>query len=163
MDMSMPSATVTTAAAAAKPTMPSMGMSMGPGACKISMLWNWYTIDSCFIARTWHIRTRAAFGGSCIGVILLVLCLELLRRVQREYDRYITRTRKQQDPPSNGSGSPTKREAFALTANIFSQRAFRPTIPQQLVRSLLYMLQFAVAYFIMLLAMYYNGELILPG
>ena len=23
------------------------GMDMGSGACKISMLWNWYTVDSC--------------------------------------------------------------------------------------------------------------------
>lgn len=31
------------------------------------------------------------FAGSCIGVILLVMSLELLRRLGKEYDRYILR------------------------------------------------------------------------
>ena len=44
------------------------------------MLWNWYTVDSCFIASSWHVTSRGAFAGSCIGVVLLVLLLELLQR-----------------------------------------------------------------------------------
>ncbi|KAH8147703.1 uncharacterized protein LAJ45_08168 [Morchella importuna] len=91
-----------------------------PATCKISMLWNWYTIDSCFISRSWHVRSTAMFAGSCIGVFLLVLLLEFLRRAQREYDRYI-----------------------------------------QAIRAGIYMLQFGLAYFIMLLAMYYNGYFII--
>lgn len=38
---------------------------------------------------------------------------------------------------------------------------YRPSPMEQLVRALLHMLQFAVAYFIMLLAMYYNGYIII--
>lgn len=38
---------------------------------------------------------------------------------------------------------------------------YRPSPMEQLVRAFLHMLQFAVAYFIMLLAMYYNGYLII--
>lgn len=38
---------------------------------------------------------------------------------------------------------------------------FRPSVVQQAIRSLLHMLQFAVAYFVMLLAMYYNGYMII--
>ena len=37
----------------------------------------------------------------------------------------------------------------------------KPTITQQFVRALLRMLQFGAAYFIMLLAMYYNGYIII--
>lgn len=37
----------------------------------------------------------------------------------------------------------------------------RPTFFEQLVRAILHMLQFAVAYFIMLLAMYFNGYIII--
>lgn len=55
------------------------------------MLWNWYTIDSCFIAESWHVRSRGAFAGTCIGVILLVISLELVRRAHREYDAWIFR------------------------------------------------------------------------
>jgi copper transporter 1 len=38
---------------------------------------------------------------------------------------------------------------------------YRPSPMEQLVRALLHMLQFAVAYFVMLLAMYYNGYIII--
>jgi solute carrier family 31 (copper transporter), member 1 len=40
-------------------------------------------------------------------------------------------------------------------------RPSRPNTKQQLIRALLHMLQFGVAYFIMLLAMYYNGYIII--
>jgi copper transporter 1 len=38
---------------------------------------------------------------------------------------------------------------------------FRPNVFQQAIRALLHTLQFAVAYFVMLLAMYYNGYIII--
>jgi solute carrier family 31 (copper transporter), member 1 len=55
------------------------------------MLWNWYTIDSCFLAESWHIASNGAFAASCIGTILLVVVLEALRRVGKEYDDWIAR------------------------------------------------------------------------
>jgi copper transporter 1 len=55
------------------------------------MLWNWYTIDSCFLAETWHNKTKGAFAGSVIGVFLLVIAIEAFRRGIREYDRRLTR------------------------------------------------------------------------
>lgn len=39
--------------------------------------------------------------------------------------------------------------------------SFRPNIVQQAVRATLHMVQFAVAYFVMLLAMTYNGYIII--
>ncbi|OWB61315.1 hypothetical protein B5S31_g4602 [[Candida] boidinii] len=73
-------------------------MSMGSSsedthACKISMLWNWYTIDSCFIARTWHVRTRGQFAGTCIGIFLIVMGAQWLHRIGREYDLAINKRR----------------------------------------------------------------------
>jgi solute carrier family 31 (copper transporter), member 1 len=38
---------------------------------------------------------------------------------------------------------------------------FRPSLSEQTVRALMHMVQFSVAYFIMLLAMYYNSYFIL--
>lgn len=55
------------------------------------MLWNWYTVDSCFISSTWRITSKGKFAGSCIGVICLVIVLECLRRLQREYDAYLVK------------------------------------------------------------------------
>ncbi|GMM33522.1 high-affinity Cu transporter [Saccharomycopsis crataegensis] len=61
--------------------------------CKISMLWNWYTIDSCFISRSWHVHSKGQFAGTCIGCFLLVLSAQWLHRVAREYDAAIARRR----------------------------------------------------------------------
>jgi copper transporter 1 len=74
------------------------------------MLWNWYTIDTCFIARSWHVSTKGQFAGSCIGVFLLVLSAQWLHRVAREYDAAIARRKflalkasRDADTPSDSS------------------------------------------------------------
>ncbi|KAI4193501.1 MAG: hypothetical protein LQ350_008277 [Teloschistes chrysophthalmus] len=163
---------------------------MGGSHCKISMLWNWYTVDSCFISSTWHITSKGRFAGSCIGVICLVVILEALRRMQREYDRFLIKQaqahadRINSSTRENGSdfdrspvieanqnlkeqgnhvsivrksSSPVSSKGIVLAAPL----QYKPTIIQQAIRSLIHMLQFAVAYFIMLLAMYYNGYIII--
>ncbi|RHZ49933.1 high-affinity Cu transporter CTR3 [Aspergillus thermomutatus] len=172
----------------------SMSMSMGGmdgmNSCKISMLWNWNTIDACFLSEQWHITSRGMFAGSCIGVICLVICLDFLRRVGREYDAFIVRRarlRKQylsatassqgltaatdsgaedshgSTVPAQGvEGAAASKGAAQTTCNAFEDKTpVRPTLIEQLVRALLHMLQFAVAYFVMLLAMYFNGYIII--
>lgn len=58
-------------------------------SCKISMLWNWYTIDSCFLARSWHVKTRGMFAGTCIGIFFLVIAYCWFHRFIVEYDNAI--------------------------------------------------------------------------
>ena len=136
------------------------------------MLWNWNVIDTCFISESWHVTSRGMFAGSCIGVILLVILLEFLRRAAKEYDRYIvmehSKTLVSNMVPSSASssdGSGTNKNP-ATTAIATSSMGgatgakFRPSILQQAVRALLHTCAFAVAYFVMLLAMYYNGYFI---
>ncbi|KAJ5514524.1 hypothetical protein N7463_004076 [Penicillium fimorum] len=218
--MTMPMATSTSSAAMASSTGMKMGgMSMG-GSCKISMLWNWYTIDACFLAKSWHITSRGMFAGSCIGVICLVLSLELLRRLGREYDSFIVRRARLRrlylpgssttqsvsnvplrsdtiKPPNNCcgntvtdtsflnadddlitpvSGTPQNDSKKQTSASADAMRdvgirrigrqegmlaPYRPSLVEHTVRSLLHMAQFAVAYIIMLLAMYFNGYIII--
>jgi solute carrier family 31 (copper transporter), member 1 len=130
------------------------------------MLWNWYTIDACFIARSWHVRSSGAFAGSCIGVILLVIALELLRRSQREFDRYLrlpharngSETGSGNDAPRTAKNSQIKVAGLGLSSWAATTNTRALKLWQHAVRSLLYTVQFAVGYFIMLLAMYYNGE-----
>lgn len=191
MSMSMSS---TGTATAPMSTGTSMDMDMGGmshdmgGSCKMSMLWNWNTIDACFLSSTWHITSKGMFAGSCIGVILLVMSLEFLRRVGREYDAFIIRRARLRsqylDPitksststanvntgsgsssskapdtnttPNNDSTPYTSREDTAKRSD-----GFRPTPIEQTIRALLHMVQFAVAYFVMLLAMYFNGYIII--
>ncbi|KAI8308385.1 Copper transport protein ctr4 [Colletotrichum sp. SAR11_240] len=143
-------------------------MSMGGGSCKISMLWNWQILDACFIARSWRITSHGMFAGSCIGVLLLTMSLEMLRRAVKEYDRYLIRNHQARyagsgaGPSSESAGDNGKGPSTSVTAagnaNI---PPFRPNFFQQAIRALLHMVQFAVAYFIMLLAMYYNGYIII--
>ena len=168
------------------------------------------------------------FAGSCIGVICLVLSLEFLRRLGREYDSFIVRRarlrrlymsdssttqsisdvplRSEEDttkPPGNCcggnaeevdarssadddiitpvSGAPqngTSRNKASVSPaapadcvrDIGVPRTerqdallapYRPSLVEHSLRSLLHMTQFAVAYIIMLLAMYFNGYIII--
>ncbi|KAF2631690.1 Ctr-domain-containing protein [Macroventuria anomochaeta] len=165
--MSVMTQTATGSAAMASSTGMSMGgggMSMG-GGCKISMLWNWYTVDSCFIARSWHITSKSMFAGSCIGVILLVISLEALRRAGKEYDRYIVNQYLSSHVPTtavaSSASSDNSKTPATTAAHTPTAQNFRPSVFQQAVRALLHVLQFAVAYFVMLLAMYYNGYIII--
>ena len=180
-----------------------------------------------FLAKSWHIKSRGMFAGSCIGVICLVLSLELLRRLGREYDSFIVRRARLRrlymsdssttqstsnvplrsegntKPASNCCGANAEPDATfssaedditpmpsspqtdgaskkqasviaaAASANVIRdggvQRErqegtlapYRPSLVEHSVRSLLHMVQFAVAYIIMLLAMYFNGYIII--
>ncbi len=140
------------------------------------MLWNWYTVDACmcrdpasllssadrspgFISSEWHVRSNGAFAGSCIGVILLVVVLELLRRLGREYDEWILRgfaARFQNSSQATSNGEYGRAKLVAGRAVVF-----RATVLQQLTRAVIHAVTFGVAYIIMLLAMYYNGYIII--
>lgn len=113
------------------------------------------------------------FSGSCIGVILLVISLDFLRRLAKEYDRYIVARHLRalaaspvhqnhcelaKDTLLDANTSGADGNVAALTTALSS---FWPSIYQQVVRASLHMVQFAVAYMVMLLAMYYNGYIII--
>lgn len=142
------------------------------------------------------------FAGSCIGVILMVMLLEFLRRTAKEYDRLLLRQHQRAmfaessssgtftppppPPPAPAAPATTCCDGGDNADSIESEKndlpksspavttatrapafqtkrttRFRPNVMQQAIRALLHMLQFALAYFIMLLAMYYNGYLII--
>ncbi|OJK03068.1 hypothetical protein ASPACDRAFT_76142 [Aspergillus aculeatus ATCC 16872] len=186
MIMTMTMSPTTTAAMGSSTASSSMDMDMdmGSSSCQISMLWNWTTIDACFLSKTWHITTKGMFAGTCIGTICLVVCLEFLRRVAREYDAFLIRRarlryqflanldspsegeRRMRTAPSASASTSRCKDAAAAAATttttaVGTAPPYRPTLPEQLVRATLHMLQFAVAYFVMLLAMYFNGYIII--
>jgi len=147
-----------------------MGADPGPPACKISMLFNTLTIDACFLSEQWHVRSKGGFAGSCIGVILLTMSLEFLRRSVKSYDRYIIRQHASgyqtisyptgSDNGFRGEGS-TNKNNVTTRASPAIVPAFKPSVFQQAIRAALHMVQFAVAYIIMLLAMYFNVYIII--
>lgn len=120
------------------------------------MLWNWDTIDTCFISSTWHITSAGMFAGSCIGVILLVMSLEFLRRAVKEFDRFLIRQHGLSSATKPSTSSNTDRDTSpkrlvnVSTEGLEESTGFRPSIAQQAVRAGLHTVQFAVAYFVML-------------
>jgi solute carrier family 31 (copper transporter), member 1 len=143
------------------------------------MLWNWYTIDSCFISSVWHVRSNADFAGTCIGAALMAMSIGFLLRVSREYDNYVQRSLRKRaeaagssvtpnsSSPRNGSTSSLKNAVnITSTPRVLEQDGYRSvhvsaTISQQLICAVLYAITFAVAYLVMLLAMYYNGYVLI--
>jgi solute carrier family 31 (copper transporter), member 1 len=151
------------------------------------MLWNWETINACFLSKSWQIHSRAGFAGLCIGVVFLVIFLEFLRRIAKAYDRHLIREHRKTATLAAMSSLALARAARTSSASTASGSLmpkehendldldldpvpvlrvpavvpFRPSVPQQAIRALLHTLQFATAYSIMLLAMYYNGYIII--
>ncbi|PFH62805.1 hypothetical protein XA68_11817 [Ophiocordyceps unilateralis] len=140
--------------------------SMGHGggsSCKFSMVFHSTTIDSCFLSDKWHITSTAMFAGSCIGVFLLAVTLELIRRLVKEYDRHLLRQHLAHFPPMaehNKTVSERNKEA-ATSATAVSPSSFRPTVYQQAARAFLQLMLITCAWTLMLLVMYFNVYLIL--
>ncbi|KAJ7489569.1 Ctr copper transporter family-domain-containing protein [Mycena latifolia] len=121
-------------------------MSDSEETCKLSMLWNWDTVDTCLITDEWHVHTIQQYAGTLIGIFLIVVFLEGFRKMSRAYDRFILRRFQ-------------SRAKFA--ERVREERPFRPSIIQHFVRSVFYFIQFSAAYLLMLAAMTHNGGLIL--
>lgn len=159
--------------------MSGLGSSTPQHTCKISMLWNWNTIDSCFLARSWHIRTRGHFAGSCIGVFFLVMAHQWLIRVEKEYNIAILKNRstmqfKDTEYDSKSSGfsntlgtiSQDPMSAFIFVTShrwllLSFKNMTRLNATEHLISTLLFTVNWGVSYIIMLLFMYYNGYIII--
>ncbi|KAK8137333.1 copper transport protein ctr4 [Apiospora sp. TS-2023a] len=149
-----------------------MDMNMDHGGdtgCKISMLWNWNTVDACFLSTSWHIPSEGAFAATCIGVVLMVVILEVLRRAGKEYDALILRQFKRHVAAqrlaaskdknvTSCCGPPEPEEATPARPQVIT---FRASPLQQLTRSVIHAITFGLAYIVMLLAMYFNGYIII--
>ncbi|KAF2124079.1 Ctr-domain-containing protein [Dothidotthia symphoricarpi CBS 119687] len=129
-------------------------------SCVMEMTWNWRIVDSCFLADSWHITNNGMFAASCIGVALLVVCLEFLRRVGHEYDALLTRqfqrrVRAQQAALAAATSSNCCDGPASTLGTQFV--TFRATGLQQLVRAILHGVTLGLAYIIMLIVMSFNG------
>ncbi|KAI1774344.1 copper transport protein ctr4 [Hypoxylon cercidicola] len=136
-------------------------MSSGNATCTHAMTWNWNTIGTCFLAETWRIENEGSFAASCIGVFVLVICLEFLRRLGREYDSFILR-QFQQHLAAQARASKLEGSCCSDTSVPGPQIVtFRATPLQQLIRSTIHAAAFGVAYILMLIAMAFNGYIII--
>ncbi|KAF4979855.1 hypothetical protein FZEAL_4021 [Fusarium zealandicum] len=134
-------------------------METGGTACKVDMLWNWNTIDACFLAESWQIQNKGMMAATCIGVLLLVILVEFFRRLGKEYDALLQR-QFQRQATTHGVAL----AAAGCTGAVMPTHqtlTFRASPLQQLVRAVIHAITFAGAYIIMLLAMYFNGYIII--
>ncbi|ODV63343.1 copper transporter family protein [Ascoidea rubescens DSM 1968] len=137
-------------------------------SCKISMLWNWYTIDSCFLARSWHVRSKSMFAGSCIGVFFFILAYYWVHRVVKEYDNAIVdyKTAQLQIVCDNVDNCENEKinHSWLFTAKKSHNAddvVIMPSIAEHSLKSLFFMVEWTCSYLIMLLWMYYNGYIII--
>ncbi|KAI6781622.1 Copper transport protein-like protein [Emericellopsis cladophorae] len=131
----------------------------GATECKIEMLWNWHTIDACFLSESWRIENQGMMAATCIGVMLLAVLIEFSRRLGKEYDAYLTRQFQRQacahgsSLAAKGCGGSTEPYTPTIT--------YRATVLQQFIRALLHAVTYGGAYIVMLLVMYFNGYIII--
>lgn len=146
-------------------------------ACQISMLWNWYTIDSCFIAKSWHVRTKGMFAGTCIGVFLMVFFSQWLARLAKEFDKAVDSQRVERTFPVESDSSIDKsgvncaprvqRDVFVdrpILYTLSHRWLFQPaniSFGHHVIKCGLFTVQWGLSYLIMLLFMYYNGYVII--
>lgn len=114
------------------------------------------------------------FIAFCIGSFSLVIVLEFLRRLQRDYDRQLShrpcirdkRTKFSETDTSSESNYDDPPNSAVPLLHTWMQPAsnrdgYVPNVIQQAIRASIYTLQFVVAYTLMLLAMYYNGYILI--
>ena len=99
------------------------------------------------------------FAATCIGIAALVVALELCRRLGKEYDALIVRQFKRNVNARAAAVQISSADSGEGHEPPFA--TFRATPLQQLVRAIIHAVVFGLAYIIMLLAMYYNGFVII--
>lgn len=138
------------------------------------MLWNWNVKDTCFLASGWHITSNGMMAASCIGVALLVVLLEALRVMGKKYDGMILAQMRQRgnavlaasaqlydEDIANGRGARQSFRPAPIIPSSHSTIIIRGSPVQQAIRAIIYAVVCGVAYIIMLLAMSFNGAIIL--
>ena len=123
------------------------------------MFWNWDVIDSCFLAQSWHVANGGMFAATCIGVILLVLLVEFTKRLSRNYDEFLLRQFSRQATRTRANLAFESKDSIgALLSAVTTLRA---SPLQQLIRAFLYAAVVAGAYILMLIAMSFNGYVLI--
>ncbi|KAK8094020.1 hypothetical protein PG997_000705 [Apiospora hydei] len=171
-----PTSTTTAAAAAASTIMSSTEGMPSPGSmggCKVNMVWNWNTIDACILTPLWRTNSPAPFACICINVLCLAMMLQVLCAVLNRHDATMLRRahdrqeKSRSRSRSNDQTTEKNLEEGSYCTNKDSGCCCRRVVYyrlrawEKLVRSLWYTLVFANATILALLAVSFNGYIIL--
>ncbi|KAJ8295358.1 Copper transport protein CTR4 [Rhodotorula toruloides] len=105
-------------------------------------------------------------GAGACKVFSAVVLLEFVRRLGREYDRSIRAGYyRREERALSVLGKTSAADAAGGEERgkdvVVQVQPFRPTAKQHLLRTLIHLLQFSTSYILMLLAMYFNGGVVL--
>ena len=95
------------------------GMTHMKMKCTMSMLWNWYSHDVCFISDQWKTSTNAIFGGTCVGVFALLLALNWWRRILYQYRLHCTEVREIEVDSVQNAGVALEKQSGMFTGAEF--------------------------------------------
>ncbi|KAK9235532.1 Ctr copper transporter family-domain-containing protein [Lipomyces kononenkoae] len=146
------------------------GTQHSSSTCKMNMVLNWDPTDVCVVFEWWHIRGPGTLAASLICIILLGIGYEYLRTITSV--PVIPHT-DIDDCDSDGSSTPTLIDVempppiavpsdttkYGTLSNV-RKTTFLKRYGMRL-RSVLYAIQVMYSFFIMLIAMTYNGWIII--
>lgn len=110
------------------------GHNMPEAKCSMNMLFTWDWRNTCVVFRWWHLQTPAGFVGSLVAIVLLAAGYEYIKYWGKKWEL---------------------NNALPATASL---RQLKQRRAQQLV---MYAIQVAYSFLLMLVFMTYNGWLML--
>ncbi|KAK9369225.1 Ctr copper transporter family-domain-containing protein [Lipomyces kononenkoae] len=146
------------------------GMQHGSSMCKMNMIFHWDPTDVCVVFEWWHIRGPGTLAASLIGIILLGIGYEYLRTLTSA-PVIVSPDIDSRDCASSPSPTlidvempppiaiPSDTTKYGTLFNVRKSNFLKRY--QMRLRSVLYAIQVLYSFFIMLIAMTYNGWIII--
>ena len=118
-----------------------------------------------FISPNVRINNKVQFALVCLGVVLIAVILQFLRRVCRTYDRILLENRDECRPCYGPNRSDAVSVSnlpgfFVLNSNSWSGYPNSASLAEQVVRAMLHTLALATSYLILGFALSFNGYII---
>ncbi|KAG8950716.1 hypothetical protein FRC03_012752 [Tulasnella sp. 419] len=128
--------------------------------CKMHMLWNWETVDTCVVFRSWHVTSTTTFVLSFLAIASISIFFEWLKQVAIAYDKRLAATLTKGKTPLSGTETPGEEALLIARGSAVKGGNYEvPPIPR-IIRACLYGAENFTSLFIMLIFMTYNGYLV---
>ncbi|KAK8038718.1 hypothetical protein PG993_007129 [Apiospora rasikravindrae] len=117
--------------------------------CKVNLLWNWDTIDTCFLAPSWYNNSTIKFAFSCIFVFIFAVTLQVFYHSLKTFDAALLL--KEHNRRESRDGNQTEKGPEE-GGSCCCRRLLRysPSVWEQTFRAFVYTMTFANAYILML-------------
>ncbi|RKP14832.1 Ctr copper transporter, partial [Piptocephalis cylindrospora] len=139
-----------------------------PGGCSMKMTFNWDLAGMCVVFEWWHVTTSFQMILSCLACMGISILYEALRLSARRYDQKLASELRRRERAILGSQEEEEEEGGdgGLIRDGEGPYLPRPASlspslsrEQQTMRSIVYAMQVALGFWIMLVFMTYNAYL----